>query len=273
MRGLRFILLVIMILLYGNLFVSQEKKRLERQVDLQTAMPVSFYKIAAGYLEQLAAEILFIRTSVFLGGVASETPATSYADRLGNNFDVMTRLYPRFLDPYYFCQGFLANVSYEAAVKANTIFETGIAAYPDDLILRFFYGTNFFLSLNEPLKGARVFEEAARLPGAPPMFGHLAALLSAKGGDVAAGLVLLKAMLAVEKNDIVRARYEEEIIIFEQAMIVQKAITSYTQTYGTAPRSLGQLVPEFIPLIPVIKDSFRLVYVPPFLHLQRPEKK
>ena len=43
--------------------------------------------------------------------------------------------------------------------------------------------------MNEPLKGAEAFAEAAKLPEAPPMFGHLAALLSAKGGDIAAGLI------------------------------------------------------------------------------------
>jgi hypothetical protein len=35
-------------------------------VSLDIALPVSFYKIVTGYKKQLAAEMLFIRTSVFL---------------------------------------------------------------------------------------------------------------------------------------------------------------------------------------------------------------
>jgi hypothetical protein len=75
--------------------------------------------------------------------------------------------------------------------------------------------------MNEPLKGAEAFAEAAKLPEAPPMFAHLAALLSAQGGDITAGLISLKTMLAVEKDEVVQTRYEEEIVIFNQALEVQ----------------------------------------------------
>ena len=273
MKMARSLLLAGIVVLYGWLFTLQEQRGEERQGSLTMALPVGFYKIAAGYMQQLAAEMLFIRTSVFLGGVPPGTPPANYEEPLANNFEVMTQLYPRFIDPYYFCQGFLPPISPEAAARAGTIFETGIAAYPDDLILRFFYGTNFFLAMNEPLKGAAAFGEAAKLPDAPPLFGHLAALLSAQGGDITAGLISLQTMLAAEQDETVRARYEEEIVIFEQALEVQKGLNAYTSKYGAAPKALEQLAPEFIASIPDIRDSFELVYDPPNLHLQRPDQK
>lgn len=245
---------------------------MEREIVLQPAMPVSFYTIAAGYLKQLAAEMLFIRTSVFLGGVPPGTPETTYQLALGNNFDVMTRLYPRFLDPYYFCQAFLPHISPEAAEQTSMVLKTGIKAYPEDQVLRFFYASNFFLAMNEPLKGAEAFAEAAKLPNAPPMFGHLAALLSAQGGDIAAGLISLKVLLKGEKDEVVRKRYQEEIAIFEQAMEVNEALKAYVGKNGTAPESLQQLVPDFISQLPDIRDSFTLVYDPPNLHLRRPDR-
>ncbi|HIJ79889.1 MAG: hypothetical protein OEY01_14965 [Desulfobulbaceae bacterium] len=269
----RVIILTGFILLYGFLFSAQEQKALVRDVTLDIALPVNFHKITSGYLKQLTAEMLFIQTSVFLGGVRPGTPPESYAEALGNNFEVMTSLYPRFIDPYYVCQGFLPHISQEAAAKANTILETGIAALPDDLILRFFHGSNFFLAMNEPLKGAKAFSEAAKLTNAPPLFGHLAALLSAQGGDIAAGLISLKIMLAGEKDEVVRARYQQEIVIFEQAIEVSKALEAYTNKHGVAPESLDQLVPAFIPQLPEIKDLFTLNYTPPTLTLQRPDKK
>jgi len=272
MRIVRGIFLAGLIVMYGCIFILQEQKAQARDASLEFALPVSFYTIAAGYLKQLTAEMLFIKTSVFLGGLRPGTPPATYVDALGNNFAVMTQLYPRFMDPYYFCQAFLPPISPEAAGKASTIFETGIAAYPNDFILRFFYGSNFFLAMNEPLKGAKAFDEAARIPGAPPMFAHLAALLSAKGGDISAGLISLKTMLAAEKDEAVRARYQEEIVIFEQAMYVQKALNLYTDKYGASPNTLEQLVPDFLPQVPQIKDSFVLVYDPPTLRLQRPDK-
>jgi hypothetical protein len=268
-RGL---LLTGLILSYGFIFSVQEQKAQDRDISLEIALPVNFHKIAAGYLKQLAAEMLFIKTSVFLGGIKPGTPEASYADALGNNFAVMTSLYPRFIDPYYFCQAFLTPISPEAAARASTIFETGIAAHPDDLVLRFFYGTNFFLSMNEPLKGAEAFTEAAKLPKAPLLFAHLAALLSAKGGDIAAGLISLQTMLASEKDEVVRTRYQQEIVIFEQALNVQTALNAYAGKYGNAPKTLEQLVPEFLPQLPEIKDSFILVYDPPTLRLQRPDR-
>jgi hypothetical protein len=126
--------------------------------------------------------------------------------------------------------------------------------------------------MNEPLKGAEAFTEAAKLPKAPPMFGHLAALLSAQGGNIAAGLISLKVMLAGEKDEVVRKRYEEEIVIFEQALQVQKALNAYAGRYGNIPAELEQLIPEFLLELPEIKDSFVLSYDPPNLHLKRPER-
>jgi len=52
----------------------------------------------------------------------------------------------------------------------------------ENFVFRFFHGINCFMSMNEPLKGAKAFEEAAKLPEVPPIFGHLTALLSARGG-------------------------------------------------------------------------------------------
>lgn len=272
MMLVRGVILTGLILFYGFIFTGQYQKAQNNTVSLDIALPVNFYKIATGYIKQLAAEMLFIRTSVFLGGVRPGTPPTSYADALGNNFEIMTKLYPRFTDPYYFCQGFLTPISPESAGRANTIFETGIAAHPNNFFFHMFRGTNFFLSMNEPLKGAQAFAEAAKLPNAPPLFGHLAALLSAKGGDITAGLISLKAMLAAEKDEVVRTRYQQEITIFEQALEVQKGLNAYSNKYGDTPNTLEQLVPEFLPQLPEIKDSFTLTYDPPTLRLQRPDR-
>lgn len=272
MKKIRGVVLIGLIVLYGCLFAVQDQRAQAREYFLEYALPVNFHTIAAGYLKQLAAEMLFIKTSVFLGGVRSSSPPASYEDALGNNFEVMTSLYPRFIDPYYFCQSFLAPISPEAAGKANSIFELAISEFPNDHIIRFFHASNFFLAMNEPLKGAKAFREAAKLPEAPPLFEHLAALLSAKGGDLQAGLLTLRTMTKAEKNDAVRARYQEEIAIFEQALGVQRALDAYTKQYGEAPITLEQLVPEFLPSLPEIQGSFILVYDRPVIRLQRPDR-
>ncbi len=270
MKTLRMALLAGLILIYGCLFNIHEKNWQGQTDVLKPAMSAAYYQISAGYLSQLAAEALFIRTSVFLGGLRPGIAPASYVDSLGHNFEVISELYPRFIDTYFFCQGFLPHISPESATKASTIFSNGIAAYPQDSILHFFYASNFFLALDEPLKAAQAYTEAAKLPGAPEMFSHLAALLSARGGDIAAGLISLRAMLAVEKDEAVRSRLQQEIAIFEQAVAVNEALGKYIALHNTAPASLAELVPQFIKNIPVIEDSFVLIYHPPNLHLKRP---
>ena len=273
MMIVRIVVCLGLIILYGSVFTAQERLAQTRDASLEFALPVAFQTIAAGYLKQVAAEMLFIKTSVFLGGLKLKTPPASYESALTNNFQVMSSLYPRFIDPYYYCEAFLPSISPEAAAKANSVLETGITAYPDDLIFRFYHGTNFFLWMNEPLKAAKAFEEAAKLPNAPKMFEHLAALMSAQGGQITAGLMSLKAMLASEMDENVRARYQEEIAIFEQALEVNAALTAYREKYSRPPETLQQLVPEFIPAIPEIKDAFVLVYEPPTLRLKRPDRQ
>jgi tetratricopeptide (TPR) repeat protein len=267
---LRSCILFSFILVYGLAFSILDHTFQNRDVHLQPALPAKIQQVASGYLSQITSEILFIKTSVFLGGVKPGTPATTYAEPLANNFEVMTSLYPEFIDPYLFNQSFLAPISQESAQRANAILNTGIKTFPNNFVLRFFYAFNYYSYLNEPLKAAKAFEDAATLPDAPPMFGHLAALFSAQGGNITAGLVMLQAMLAAEQNEVVRERYQQEIETFEKALTVEKAIFSYTKRYHSPPEKLEDLVPEYLKYLPEIQHNFILIYEPPILRLERP---
>lgn len=261
----------VFILLYGLSFIAQERTAQYKNVKLEFSLPANFYRVISGYFKQLISELIFVRTSVFLGSVQPGLLPATYEDALSNNFEVMTKLYPQFVDPYYYCQAFLTSISAESATNASKIFETGVKANPNDLVLRFFHAQNF-LTMDEPIKAANAFTEAAKLQNAPAMFGHLAALLSAHGGDISAGLISLEILLKDEKNEIVRSRYQEEIRTFQKALEVQRALNAYILKYASEPKSLNQLIPEFIPGIPKIDNSFILFYNPPNLHLKRPDK-
>jgi len=270
---IRIFFILALVLSYGFVFTHNYAKTSRHANTLDLALPVNFYRVAAGYMQQLAAEMLFIRTGVFLGGLPPGTPPASYEQALTNNFEVMTSLYPPFIDPYYFCHGFLSPISPEAAANANRIFETGIAAHPDNFFLLMFQGTNYSLSMNDPLKGAKVFGDAAKIPDAPPLFAHLAALLSAQGGDITAGIVSLRALVATEINEVVRERYEEELRMFESALAVQGAVNDYVREKGVGPPKLEMLVPDYLSELPDFGDQFVLVYDPPVVHLRRPTRK
>lgn len=240
------------------------------RIQLQPAFPAKLYRIVSGYGRQLVSEILFIKTSVFLGGLPPGISEERFSEPLAHNFEVMTTLYPEFNDPYYFCQSFLAPISSESTRRTNKILQTGTETYPDNFTFHFFYGFNFFRYLDEPLSAAKAFARAADLPGAPPMFGHLAVIFSAHGGNIKAGLVSLKTMLAVEQNEIVRERYQGEIQVFEKALIVENAIELYAKKNQGYPGKLEDIIPEFLKQIPETLPFFILVYDAPDLRLERP---
>jgi hypothetical protein len=266
----RYLILSGLIVGYGLIFSTNDKLIMKHNVSLSYAKPTIFYEIVTGYLKHFSAEILFVKSSVFLGGAIEKKLDTStYADVLSHNLKTMTELNPRFLAPYYYAQGFLPNISYKHAVDTNLILENGIVALPNDLFLHFLYGTNCFLHLNDPIKAAEVFASASKLQNAPPLFQHLSAILAAQGGEIEAGLVSLKTMMAVEQDTVVRNRYKDEIDSFEKALIIQNAMKEYTNKYGSFPVVLTKLVPEFLPEIPAIGSNFILDYEPPNLHLKR----
>ncbi len=271
---LRISVLLGLIVGYGLLFAATEQQLARGSLTLSAAKPAGFYRATSGYLRQLVAETLFIKASVYLGGALLRNSAPSgYGDTLANNLQVIAALYPRFLAPYYYAQAFLPPISLELAEKTSTILATGIAAHPTDHYLRLSHATNYFLAMNEPLKGAAAFADAAKLPGAPPLFGRLAAMLSAQGGDLTAGLIMLKTIQAAEADPGVRQRYQEEIDIFAQALVVEQALQAYQAKYGFPAESLARLVPEFLPVLPEIDGPYVLIYDPPRLQLKRPGPK
>jgi tetratricopeptide (TPR) repeat protein len=270
MKMVRVLLFVCLSLCYVYSTSFQEQRVKDRATRLAHALPSSITKITTGYVRQIFAEILFIRTSVFIGGLKPGTPPNKYSDALGYNLGVIANLYPHFKDTYSLCQSSLSYISKEAAETANNILETGIDIYPNDQTLHLFYASNFFLVMNKPLKAAAAFSQAAEIKDASPIFAHLAALLKAQGGDIKAGILSLQTMAANEKNDFVRTRYEEEISTFYQALEVQYAVNNYVLHHNEPPNNLDLLVPKYIDEIPFPQPSFVLEYKPPNVHIRRP---
>jgi len=257
------------IIIYFIVFSFVNTSFQSKNISLQMGLPATFQQVFAGYLSQVTSEILFIKTIVFLGGLRPGTPENTYSAALSNNFEIMTSLYPEFIDPYYFCQSFLAPISKDSAQSANHILRKGIETYPNDFMLRFFYAFNFYRFLNNPIKSAEAFLEASKIPDAPPLFGYLAAIFSTEKGNIQAGLISLKTMLAIEQDKNVKARYQKEIDTFERILLIENAISLFTRKYSSPPGKLEDLVPEFLKQLPKISNNFKLIYEPPVLRLER----
>lgn len=271
MRRAAHLLLVPLFAVYGLFFLAQENLFREREVPLQPVPNASFLRATAGYLHQLTAEVLFVQSAVFLGGLKPGIDHLSYAPVLAHNYRQIATLYPHFNDPYYFAQSYLSSVAPEFAEATNDILATGRKAYPENLIYPFFQGFNLFRYLDEPLKAADVFREASQLPDAPPMFAHLAVILSAQGGQLQAGILTLHAMLKSTDDEVIKKRYQEEIEMFKQAVRVQRAADAFYAAHHRYPGTLDELVPAFLPSLPSFGTAFELTWKPPVVGLKRPQ--
>lgn len=270
MRRLEQIFLAPLFVIYGLLFLTQEHLFKEKNASLQLIPSAAVLRVTTGYLQQLTAEILFVQSAVFLGGLKPGTDPHSYAATLAHNYQQITSLYPQFNDPYYYAQSYLANISPEVTQVTNEILETGRKTYPDNLVYPFFQGFNCFRYLDQPLKGADIFREASRLPDAPPMFSHLAVILAAQGGQLQAGILTLHAMLKSTDDVTVKKRYQDEIDMFRLAFKVQKAADAFYEVRKQYPVSLNELVPDFLSELPSFGTAFELTWHAPVVALKRP---
>jgi len=262
-------LIVLLIPLYGLLFLIQESNHRPYVFGLSEPLPARLQQTALGYLHQLGAEMLYIKVAVFLGGRNQNIKPEIYAPTLSRNFRIMATLHPGFQDIYYLCESSLAWISPAFARQANSVLIKGIKARPDLWVIPFFKGFNHFHYLEEPAKAAISLRHASTVAGAPTWVGHLATILAARGGDIYVGYIWLKAMLTEESNETIRSRYLADIAVFEKALLVQKAIRRYHEKYGRSPGNLEALQPEFIAKLPQFTGDYVLSYQTPRLSLYR----
>ncbi len=262
---------ICLLVVYGLICFQQEQFTQKNQYYLPFPTPAIVQKSVLGFLRQIGGEMLFIKTSVFLGGKEVTKLTDMQTNSLSENFKVMSELNPPFVDTYFLCQATLPYLGTEKVEEANVILNNGINALPEKWVLPFYAGFNHFYFLNENIKAGEHLLNASRLPGAASWLGHLASVLAAEGGDIFVGLTWLRAMRESEDDNSLKERIDEDIAKFEQALKIEKAVLSFQDKYKTEPSDLELLVPEFLPEIPDFGKDFVLVWQPPFLSLKRPK--
>jgi len=231
--------------------------------------PVPVLKIVGGYGQKLIGFAYFSKAAVFLGRPIPGKDPNVYANNLALTYDAVTRLFPEFIDGYYHAQSSLAHISPEYAVRANDILKNGCRVLPNNLVLPFFVGFNYFHYMNKPEKAAEVFGELAMKPGAPTWFGHLSSILAAQGGSLYGGRMTLRVILSTEKDENLRIRYKQSIARFDKAIAVFEAAQAFERDHGIFPSNLEQLVPGYLSGLPDLGDNIVFQWEPPVLRLVR----
>jgi len=254
---------------YIFLFLALEQQVSVVQQGISPALPNRvLHVLGHTYLNQIIAEALFIKTAVYYGGLEKEVDEGNLAI-MEQHFIAMNQLHPKMLDIYYRAQTVLAHRGDAYARSANRILEHGRSVLPDQIVLPFFEGFNYFRYLRDPAKAAEVLRIGSQIPGSPRWIGHLASMLAAEGGNIRTGLVWLQGMLATSTDEVAKQRYRGEIKVFEQALRVQMALERYIQNQSLPPETLNELVPEYISQLPLLKKGYRLEYRSPSLYLKK----
>lgn len=253
---------------YYCLALTQEQFLQKKQASLSPPLPAQLQKMTLGYLQQISAIFLHIKTNIFLGSKNVPTEK-KYADSVALNFEVANELYPQFMDVYFLSQSSLPHIAPEYAKIVNSILDNGSDVYPSNIIYPFFKAFNTFQYIKDYSSAADLYMELGKRPSAPSWFIHFAAILKGKGGNLRAGLIGVKTMLAIETNDVVRSRYMKEIEVFEQAIGVYEATVLFERKYNYNVRDLQDLTPEFIQEIPAFDGGFYMKWIPPNIYLMR----
>jgi hypothetical protein len=273
MQRLAYVLVPFLVLgIYVQLFFAQEQQQSVKEVRLMPTMPTQVFQILGHtYMQQMLADILFIKVAVFYGGGHKIEDSV---DEMANHFLTMNTLNPKMIDFYYRTEAALADKGDDYVRTVNQILEKGREALPHQVAIPYFEGFNYYYYLDEPIKAAELLRLASTYDKKYQWLGHLASTLLAKGGSIRAGLAWLKGMYASMEDGKEKERYAADIQEFEKAMAVQAALERYAiKSGGVYPEKLSDLVPEELHMLPKFSEWFYLDYQPPQLFLKVKRKR
>ena len=273
LQRLVYVLLPLLVVgLYAQLFFVQEQQKSIKEVRLLPTMPTQVFQILGHtYMQQMMADMLFIKVAVFYGGGHKIEDSV---DEMANHFVTMNKLNPKMIDFYYRAEAALADKGDEYTRITNQILAEGRKALPKQVAIPYFEGFNYYYYLDEPVKAAELLNLAATYDEKYQWLGHLASTLLAKGGSIRAGLTWLKGMYASMEEGEEKERYARDIEDFEKAMVVQVALERYAEkSGGVYPEKLSDLVPQALRMLPKLHEKFYLDYQPPHLFLKVKDKR
>ena len=206
-------------------------------------IPSPILKITSLEFGNIVSDFLFLKATVFLGGVLQHHLAVKNSEWrwFYNDLNAATELDPYFLDPYYLGN---AHLTWEAGMinETNTLLEKGSRYRQWDWMLPFFLGFNYFYFLQDNNKASEYLMEASRKPGASPLFASLAARLAYKGNNVENAIFFLEEITKKTDDESLKKAYRTRIEALRGILSLDKAVDLYKRRFGKAPADLNELI-------------------------------
>lgn len=242
-------LILISFLLVGysicNSTVLNYRKQLPAESRRAEALMVSptLLKVISGEFKGLWADYLLLKASIFLGGYHKSTPEDWEVIYL--LFKQSLTLDPHFFQTCYYTQAFLAwrETMHEKAINLLRLCKKHRYW---DWEPAFYIGFDYFYFLKNNHEAARYMEEAAQLPGAPPLVASLGARLSQKTGQTKTAIALLHMLYDRTKDKDAKKLLQKRIEAHLGILSLEHSIALYTKKYGKRPSSLNELITQGI---------------------------
>ncbi len=218
--------------------LSNERPKLQQFMFLPSG---EFLRTASLGYRELTADLLWLQAIQVMG----ERKLNEEAGRwLYHALDRITTVDPKFVRAYEAGSHALC-ILVVMPEESNRLLEKGMLHNPQEWILPFLLGINYFFELKDDVKAAEAMAKAARLPGAPERLMSLAAKLFVTGKSPQDAVDLLVKAYEDADDENVRQMLEvrlKESIVERDIQIMEEAIRQYQSIHGKRPAQLTDLV-------------------------------
>lgn len=208
--------------------------------------------LVLGY-DNVLANLLWFRTISYFGGHFETDRAYPWLARM---CDLVTDLDPRAEHVYRFA-GLILPWEANEVDEGIRLLEKGVRHLPDAWELHYLLAMTRYFFKDDVENAAAELGAAARLPGAPPLIGRLAAVMYGRRSNPAMTVQFLRELLKNAESEQMRevlTRSLEDAEFRVAAAAIEGAVDTYRQRFGALPPSFdalfergvvhGQLPPE-----------------------------
>jgi hypothetical protein len=208
--------------------------------------PAVVKKMALGY-NSLLADIYWMRTIQYFGRREEADKRTVRYKNLYSLLDITTTLDPDLIDAYQAGSFFLEEpepVGANEPGNAIRLLDKGIAAHPDNYMLRRDKGFVYYIYLHDFKAAGEVWLEASRRPEAPEWMAALAATAFTKGGSMDIARILWMQQYNEATRPAIKENARNHLLslqVDEDLWTLEYLIGVYQLEHGRYPRSFAEL--------------------------------
>jgi hypothetical protein len=246
----------------ASLFMEQLRPVEGRSAELSYLPKGKYLRVAVLGYQHISADLIWLKAVQYFGDMKQTTGGFKWAYHAT---DVVTDLDPDFVMAYY-AGGTVLGVWSGLMDESIAILQKGMRHHPSDWRFPFFIGYDYFYEMCDPANGAKYFQMAATLPGAPSYLARLAARLAAEAGDPDAAMEFL----ARFSSQVADQRIKEalmlrmrEVVVERDVKLIEEAVGQFKMRKRRSPISLEELMEhKFLESIPTEPFGGRYLLLP-----------